>query len=558
MSFIRSPLLVRHASLPWLPPPFPPTIFKHRLLRPTSSMPPGSEDDDASHGHGNNVDELEDVDLGASVGPGQTADVADEPDEGDLGYSLAPDNLLAEEASVSESRADDITSRLRRAELENTARSALSGAPQDVDVEEDGDIGASQDPVIATQASPRTSVEESARPATPSSIRSLASSRPASPPAMMSPRTLLSPRQVPTSPSHSYPAPGSMSPSLPTTTGFRTTPIDVGAEQAAVAPEENKESGDNSRFESIPLQTTPPRSAAPPLPSSPHLDTLKDGKGGRRSWNGLGLAKHRDTPAHGSTPQLTSPSTEPPSTLPPISTVPNGEAIPVPSSDDRPPTPARRHAPPAHPHPFPVPSSPSIPPPKPTSPPPGTSGSSGSSQTQTANSFALGKSGVSAFEKVVSHTRPSHLPPKPREEDDTHYHQWEEMMATSREHEAAARKVREARRLEKEKRLWVAAPRWEEMLKDPQGVENAKTDPELRTMWFEGCPSHLRGQVWARAIGNPLAMRKGAYGSEPGVGPEGEKRTMLIALDKMRTDLIYHAQRKQWNRTAFQKRRYGG
>lgn len=41
--------------------------------------------------------------------------------------------------------------------------------------------------------------------------------------------------------------------------------------------------------------------------------------------------------------------------------------------------------------------------------------------------------GQSALEKVISRTRPTHLPPKPREEDIKHQKDWEEMMQKSRE-----------------------------------------------------------------------------------------------------------------------------
>ena len=43
------------------------------------------------------------------------------------------------------------------------------------------------------------------------------------------------------------------------------------------------------------------------------------------------------------------------------------------------------------------------------------------------------KTGTSALQKVISKTRPTHLPPKPREEDIKHLKVWEDMMKKSRQ-----------------------------------------------------------------------------------------------------------------------------
>jgi hypothetical protein len=161
----------------------------------------------------------------------------------------------------------------------------------------------------------------------------------------------------------------------------------------------------------------------------------------------------------------------------------------------------RIHAPPAHPHPFPLPSSsPLSSANKPLPAPEPIAGPSG----------GIGAKGLSAFEKIVNHTRPSHLPPKPKDEDDTHYHQWEAMMAQAREHEKERRKVQEARRMEKEKKLAAATPAWDALLNDPGfTVGRVKADKGLREMWFGGVPGYLRGKAWGLAIGNPLALSKG-------------------------------------------------
>jgi hypothetical protein len=60
------------------------------------------------------------------------------------------------------------------------------------------------------------------------------------------------------------------------------------------------------------------------------------------------------------------------------------------------------------------------------------------------------------------------------------------------------------RQLEKERRLALSTEAWDKLLKEDWTA--AKTNPAIRQMWFEGVPGHLRGKVWALAIGNPLAL----------------------------------------------------
>lgn len=123
---------------------------------------------------------------------------------------------------------------------------------------------------------------------------------------------------------------------------------------------------------------------------------------------------------------------------------------------------------------------------------------------------ALGVKGVNAFEKFVSRTRPAHLPPKDKSEDQAHLHEWENMMAQARQHDAEERKKQAARQAARERRLLEVTPRWENML-NAKDFSPAKIrhDPAKRKLWFEGCPPRLRGKAWQLAIGNPLTMHKG-------------------------------------------------
>lgn len=132
---------------------------------------------------------------------------------------------------------------------------------------------------------------------------------------------------------------------------------------------------------------------------------------------------------------------------------------------------------------------------------------------------ALGVKGVNAFEKFVSRTRPAHLPPKDKSEDQAHLHEWENMMAQARAHDAEERKKQAARQAAREKRLLEVTPRWETMLNAKDfSAAKVRNDPAKRKLWFEGCPPRLRGKAWQLAIGNPLTMHKGESTSLGGLG----------------------------------------
>jgi hypothetical protein len=136
-----------------------------------------------------------------------------------------------------------------------------------------------------------------------------------------------------------------------------------------------------------------------------------------------------------------------------------------------------------------------------------------------ANGLHHSTAGPSMLDKVRSQTRPAYLPPKDKEEDEAHLRAWEAMMAEARAAEAKRQERQRAMREEREKRMAESLPIWESILAmygDGQRTdwkETLSADPKLRRVWFNGCPSHLRGRVWAMCIGNGLALSKGGFGS---------------------------------------------
>ncbi|KAF8913146.1 rab-GTPase-TBC domain-containing protein [Gymnopilus junonius] len=115
--------------------------------------------------------------------------------------------------------------------------------------------------------------------------------------------------------------------------------------------------------------------------------------------------------------------------------------------------------------------------------------------------------GPSAFEKVRSKTRPAFLPPKPKQEDEKHMADWQQMMRQSRTLAEKRRKAFQERRLAREKAIEDSFHIWEkEILPDWRIVHR---QPELRKLWWRGIPTKLRSVLWEKAVGNELALSKG-------------------------------------------------
>ena len=249
-------------------------------------------------------------------------------------------------------------------------------------------------------------------------------------------------------------------------------------------------------FESIPLQNTPPPLTVP-LPSSPRNFTPDSKK--RNSWSGFGRAKDIQHVTDGSASSLYGGGARPSSAVDHTHSHDEMEG-PV-ASGSRQNFSISPNAPAAHPHPFPLPSS---------SSPPVAANKRQHIASSTALSSGLGVRGASTLQKVISQTRPSWLPPKDKVEDEIHQHQWEDMMAQARSAEVERRKIGEVRKLEKERRMAISNPRWEALLNSSNfSAGKVKDDSGMRRLWFQGVPSHLRGQAWSLAIGNPLALSKG-------------------------------------------------
>ncbi|KAG5647755.1 hypothetical protein DXG03_008478 [Asterophora parasitica] len=117
--------------------------------------------------------------------------------------------------------------------------------------------------------------------------------------------------------------------------------------------------------------------------------------------------------------------------------------------------------------------------------------------------------GPSIFEKVRSKTRPTFLPPKPRQEDDKHMADWQSMMKLSRAAAEKRRKALQERRLAREKHIEDSIHIWEKEILPDWRVVNK--NHALRKLWWKGIPTKLRASMWERAVGNSLALSKDHY-----------------------------------------------
>ncbi|EKM61378.1 uncharacterized protein PHACADRAFT_82585 [Phanerochaete carnosa HHB-10118-sp] len=117
--------------------------------------------------------------------------------------------------------------------------------------------------------------------------------------------------------------------------------------------------------------------------------------------------------------------------------------------------------------------------------------------------------GPSMLDKVVNRTRPTYLPPKPREEDDRHMADWEIMMKRSRAAEEKRRKALQERRLTRESQIEESLVHWQREILPNWRMVYKK--PALRKLWWKGIPSKLRATMWQNAVGNGLAMSNDAF-----------------------------------------------
>lgn len=114
-------------------------------------------------------------------------------------------------------------------------------------------------------------------------------------------------------------------------------------------------------------------------------------------------------------------------------------------------------------------------------------------------------------EKHLTRTRPSWLPPKSQKEEKKHLKEYQQMM--NQFYESEKRKSADAEKASlaskrNSKDAEAALRTWRAILGDWDAEVHKK---ETRELWWQGVPAALRGQIWARAIGNDLQLNTTSF-----------------------------------------------
>ncbi|KNG48986.1 telomerase reverse transcriptase [Stemphylium lycopersici] len=130
-------------------------------------------------------------------------------------------------------------------------------------------------------------------------------------------------------------------------------------------------------------------------------------------------------------------------------------------------------------------------------------------------------------QKYLSRTRPSWLPPKNPKEEKKHLKEYQRMLARIEEAERLEAQRAQEEALAREKASRIKAEYWSTLLIPNWATEmtNSELRASHRKMWWNGIPPRLRGQVWAKAIGNDLEVTETTYS---------------IALEKARKEVKTH------------------
>ncbi|GAA98640.1 uncharacterized protein L969DRAFT_63337 [Mixia osmundae IAM 14324] len=117
---------------------------------------------------------------------------------------------------------------------------------------------------------------------------------------------------------------------------------------------------------------------------------------------------------------------------------------------------------------------------------------------------------ATVLQQVVSSTRPHHLPPKSKLEEQKHLQQLDHMRIAAKETEKKKRAAAAIRKQARDRAAAEAFSTWEkEILPNWHAVGSSA---KLRDVWWSGTmPVRYRANLWSLCIGNGLAISKGSY-----------------------------------------------
>lgn len=112
-------------------------------------------------------------------------------------------------------------------------------------------------------------------------------------------------------------------------------------------------------------------------------------------------------------------------------------------------------------------------------------------------------------EAVLTRTRPSWLPPKDPKEERRHLREYQQMMAASIDSDKRKSERMKIEQCEKDDTREALNRIWDQYV-NPEW-DRATHEHRTRELWWRGINPKIRGQVWARAVGNPLGLTRKSY-----------------------------------------------
>ncbi|UZJ52313.1 hypothetical protein CBS101457_001633 [Exobasidium rhododendri] len=141
----------------------------------------------------------------------------------------------------------------------------------------------------------------------------------------------------------------------------------------------------------------------------------------------------------------------------------------------------------------------------------------------------------SALEQHVSRTRMTNLPPKPKDEDVKHLHDFEAMMKLSKEVERKKQQESEEKKQSRDLEVQESMKVWDKDILP--SWTRARREVKLRKLWWKGIPSSIRGRLWALSCGNNQMLPRNLYNKATAEAKKRIDEARFPAIDMHAIDM---------------------
>jgi len=148
-------------------------------------------------------------------------------------------------------------------------------------------------------------------------------------------------------------------------------------------------------------------------------------------------------------------------------------------------------------------------------------------------------------EKVLARTRPSWLPPKCPKEEKKHVREYQRMMTKFEDAEKRRSTLLSASQKSNNKENMSTTQIWNDRVLN--SWDASIRTPETQDLWWRGIPCAMRGQIWAKAIGNELHLTNKTYEA-------ALKRAKAAERKLATTEASFHERHGHLSETALQRR----